>query len=81
MKQTRISAPISVDLGADRVTAGFHQVPSGPFAALNIASVIRLYAIPGATDPATLRDIAAKATEIADWLEQDSAKAGEINAA
>lgn len=81
MNQTRISGPISVDLGADRVTASFQQVPSGPFALLHIAGVIRFHAVPGLTDPDTLRDLAAKATEIANWLEQQTASGGELDAA
>ncbi|MFD9630145.1 hypothetical protein [Streptomyces violascens] len=77
---TNIIGPIGVNLGAARVTAAYYTAPT-PYAVLHIGSTITLHARPGDTEPATLRDLAAKAAEIANWLEQDSAKAGEINAA
>lgn len=77
---TNIIGPIGVNLGAARATAAYYLAPT-PYAVLHIGSTITLHARPGDTDPATLRDLAAKATEIADWLEQHSAKAGELDVA
>ncbi|MDR3083421.1 MAG: hypothetical protein LBV60_21305 [Streptomyces sp.] len=80
MNRTRIIGPTGVDLGADRVTTSLYLSPS-PYAVLHVASVIGFYARPGFADPAMLRDLAAKATEIADWLEKQQAEAGELDAA
>ncbi|RCH70536.1 hypothetical protein DT019_03330 [Streptomyces sp. SDr-06] len=80
MNRTRPTGPIAFALGGDSVTASYSIAPS-PYAILHVGSALTLHATPGVADPAVLRDLAAKASEIANWLEQDSVEAGELDAA
>jgi hypothetical protein len=77
---TGIICPVGVNLRTGSVTTTYTLAPS-PYAVLHIGSAVTLHARPEDTDPAVLRDLAAHATDIANWLEKQNAKAGELDAA
>lgn len=80
MNKTRIIGPQGFALGDDPVDVSYALGLDGPYAVIHIGTALTFHANEY-TDPDTLRQLADCALETASWLEAQTAKTGELNAA
>ncbi|MEV8523226.1 hypothetical protein AB0451_03560 [Streptomyces sp. NPDC052000] len=80
MSKSRITGPIGLALGDDCVGISYALGLDGPYAVIHVGDAISLHANRH-TDPYMLRQLAERALETASWLDAQSAKTGELNAA
>lgn len=80
MTQTRIIGQTGFQIGDDTVDLAYGFAQWGAYADIHIGPALTLH-VNNLTDSSTLRQLAECALQAASWLEAQSAKAGELDAA